>query len=101
MLTVSALVATTLGSPADYQAVDQEYDNRPDDRHGEAPEVEPYHIGPSCEPLKDDPPTKAPAIPSSMVTMQPPGSRPGMSSFAMTPATRPKITQDNIPSRSS
>ncbi len=56
MLTVSALAATTLGPPAGYQAVDQEHDNCPDDRHGEASEVEPYHIGPSCELLEDEPP---------------------------------------------
>ena len=34
-------------------------------------------------------PTKAPAIPSNMVMMQPPGSFPGINSFAMAPMTRP------------
>jgi hypothetical protein len=35
------------------------------------------------------PPTKAPAIPMSAVTKMPPGSGPGMTHFARTPATNP------------
>src|ERR1043166_2273132 len=34
-------------------------------------------------------PTNAPAIPSRIVTMQPPGSFPGISNFAIAPTTRP------------
>ncbi len=36
-------------------------------------------------------------MPRAMVTTQPPGSFPGMRILAMTPATRPKTIQDNIP----
>src|SRR5258708_17326826 len=43
------------------------------------------------------PPSSAPAIPSSMVTTKPPGSRPGVSSFAIIPTTSPKTIQDRIP----
>src|SRR5215210_4957911 len=46
---------------------------------------------------KMNPPTKAPTMPSSIVIMQPPGSRPGMSSLAMIPAMRPKKIQATIP----
>ena len=35
------------------------------------------------------PPTTAPAIPSYIVTMMPPGSRPGITSLASAPTTRP------------
>src|SRR4051812_25025305 len=45
------------------------------------------------------PPNKAPAIPSSIVTMKPPGSRPGINSFAITPTTRPNRIHDRIPIR--
>src|SRR5581483_10186942 len=34
-------------------------------------------------------PTSAPAMPSRIVTMQPPGSLPGISNLAMAPMTRP------------
>src|SRR6185436_14242985 len=44
-----------------------------------------------------NPPSSAPAMPSSMVTMNPPGSRPGVTSFAITPTTRPKSIHDRIP----
>src|SRR5262249_823173 len=44
-----------------------------------------------ARPIK--PPTRAPAIPSSIVVNQPPGSRPGMRSFAIAPAMRPKMAQ--------
>src|SRR5438270_7581318 len=37
------------------------------------------------------PATSAPAIPSNMVMRQPPGSRPGISSFATAPMIRPMI----------
>src|SRR5215831_4534656 len=36
------------------------------------------------------PPTRAPAMPSRMVTMMPPGSSPGMRSFATAPMIRPR-----------
>src|SRR4026209_1796374 len=35
------------------------------------------------------PPSSAPAIPSSIVTMMPPGSRPGITSLARAPTIRP------------
>src|SRR6476659_1211692 len=43
------------------------------------------------------PPTNAPAMPSRIVTMKPPGSRPGVSSLAMTPITSPETIHDRIP----
>src|SRR5919112_5028822 len=41
-----------------------------------------------------NPPTSAPAIPSSMVMMNPPGSFPGISNLAITPITRPNTIHD-------
>src|SRR5688572_20961012 len=46
-----------------------------------------------------NPPTKAPATPRSIVTMHPPGSRPGISSFAIMPAISPKTIQLSTPNR--
>src|SRR2546430_12405892 len=40
--------------------------------------------------LKTKPPTMAPAMPISIVTMMPPGSRPGMISLARPPAINPR-----------
>src|SRR5687768_16085219 len=45
------------------------------------------------------PPTKAPATPRSIVIMHPPGSRPGISSFAIIPAISPKTIQLSTPNR--
>src|ERR1044071_1779110 len=42
------------------------------------------------------PPTTEPAMPSRIVMMAPPGSRPGMMAFAMIPAIRPKTIQPII-----
>src|SRR3954462_15627804 len=42
-------------------------------------------------------PTNAPAMPSSIVMIQPPGSLPGMSSFAIAPITRPTNNIQMIP----
>src|SRR5947207_1432022 len=53
----------------------------------------PYH--PATRPRY--PPMRAPAMPSRIVTMNPPGSRPGMSSFAMTPTISPKTIQPSTP----
>src|SRR5437764_2877441 len=39
----------------------------------------------------------APTTPNSMVTMQPPGSLPGMINFAMAPATNPRTIQPRKP----
>src|SRR5713226_932765 len=36
------------------------------------------------------PPTNEPAMPRRIVTIQPPGSRPGIRNFAITPTIRPK-----------
>src|SRR5678816_43137 len=44
-----------------------------------------------------NPPSKAPAMPSSMVMTNPPGSRPGVTSFAIIPTTRPKTIHASIP----
>src|SRR5512138_1095790 len=44
-----------------------------------------------------NPPSNAPAIPIRIVTMNPPGSRPGMRNFAMTPTTRPNRIQARMP----
>ena len=44
-----------------------------------------------------NPPRKAPAIPSKIVTMNPPGSLPGMRNFARTPTINPITIQDRIP----
>src|SRR5437016_13166269 len=49
----------------------------------------PYH--PSARPM--NPPNSAPAIPSAMVTMMPPGSRPGMTNLAIAPTIKPKKIQ--------
>src|SRR5687768_14684890 len=43
-----------------------------------------------------NPPIRAPAMPNRMVTMKPPGSRPGINSFAITPTTRPNRIHDRI-----
>src|SRR5215213_5625402 len=42
------------------------------------------------------PPTTEPAMPSRIVTMAPPGSRPGMMAFAIIPAIKPKTIQPII-----
>src|SRR6185503_3237429 len=42
-------------------------------------------------------PSTAPAMPSSIVMMNPPGSRPGINSFAMMPTTSPKRIQPSTP----
>src|SRR4026207_958470 len=47
-----------------------------------------------ARPMK--PPTRAPAMPSSIVTMKPPGSLPGIKSLAMMPTTRPKTIHERI-----
>src|SRR5205809_5460909 len=44
-----------------------------------------------------NPPSSAPAMPSSIVIMNPPGSFPGVSSFAMMPTTSPNTIHDRIP----
>src|SRR6188472_3051710 len=43
--------------------------------------------------LPRKPPRNAPTIPISIVTMIPPGSRPGMSALAIAPATSPSTIQ--------
>src|SRR3712207_942029 len=43
------------------------------------------------------PPSSAPAIPIRIVTMKPPGSRPGINSLAMMPTTSPNRIHDRIP----
>ena len=43
------------------------------------------------------PPISAPTIPIIIVTIIPPGSRPGNKNFAITPAISPKIIHENIP----
>src|SRR5262245_31366845 len=54
-----------------------------------------YH--PAVRPM--NPPSNAPATPSSTVTMNPPGSRPGVRSFATIPTSRPKTIQAMMPMR--
>jgi hypothetical protein len=44
-----------------------------------------------------NPPISAPAMPIRMVTIIPPGSRPGISSLAMTPTIKPKTIHPMIP----
>src|SRR5262245_53448619 len=63
------------------------------------PAASPSRYIPSARPAK--PPSTAPAIPSSIVTMIPPGSRPGITSFAMAPTTRPNRIQPRMPIDSS
>ena len=46
-----------------------------------------------------NPPIMAPAIPSSVVTMKPPGSLPGINTLAMMPMTRPNTIQEESPFR--
>ena len=43
------------------------------------------------------PPSTAPTMPSSIVTMMPPGSFPGIRSLAIAPTTRPKTIHPRIP----
>jgi hypothetical protein len=43
------------------------------------------------------PPTIPPTIPKMLVMIKPPGSFPGVISFAIAPTIRPKIIQDIIP----
>ena len=43
-----------------------------------------------------NPATNAPAMPSRIVIKQPPGSRPGISSFAIAPTTKPIISVPRI-----
>lgn len=50
---------------------------------------------PSKDPIY--PPTKAPTIPNKIVTISPPGSLPGMMSFASAPTINPITIQDKIP----
>ena len=52
------------------------------------PTGSPSRYNPNTRPK--NPPTNAPTIPSIVVTMNPPGSRPGMRSFPMIPTTKPK-----------
>src|SRR2546423_11272518 len=54
-----------------------------------AESVGPYQ--PRLRPRK--PPRTAPAMPKSIVTMKPPGSRPGITSFANAPTIKPKKIQ--------
>src|SRR5690242_6715260 len=42
------------------------------------------------------PPTRAPAIPSNIVTIKPPGSLPGINNLAMMPITRPNTIHERI-----
>src|SRR5262245_55525547 len=58
-----------------------------------APSLGPYQ--PIVRP--NQPASSAPQMPSRMVMMKPPGSRPGMRSFATTPTIRPKRIQPRIP----
>src|SRR5919108_4779295 len=58
-----------------------------------APSLGPYQ--PAVRPTK--PPRRAPAIPSNMVTIKPPGSRPGINSFAIAPTIKPNRIQPRIP----
>jgi len=51
--------------------------------------------GPIARPIQ--PPIKAPATPSNIVMMNPPGSRPGINSFASAPASPPMTIQAMIP----
>ena len=54
---------------------------------------------PSARPMK--PASNAPATPSSIVMMKPPGSFPGINSFAIAPTTKPMIKvqrKSHIPS---
>ncbi len=44
-----------------------------------------------------NPPTSAPAMPSKIVTMIPPGSLPGMTILANNPATSPRTIHVTIP----
>src|SRR5690606_37658507 len=50
---------------------------------------------PSVEPTK--PPISAPATPSAVVITMPPGSSPGMTSFASAPAISPKTIHESSP----
>src|ERR1051325_4118864 len=43
-----------------------------------------------------NPPNSAPAMPSRMVIINPPGSRPGINSLAMTPTIKPKKIHPNM-----
>ena len=43
------------------------------------------------------PPTKAPSMPIKIVAKKPPGSSPGITSLASTPAMSPIMSQDIIP----
>src|SRR5580765_7341811 len=51
------------------------------------PTGSPSRYQPAARPR--NPPSSAPAMPRRMVTMKPPGSRPGVTSFATTPTARP------------
>src|SRR6266550_127036 len=60
------------------------------------PRVTPVTPPPPNE-LKMNPPTMAPAMPISIVTMMPPGSRPGMISLARPPAINPRTIHAMMP----
>ena len=81
--------------PGHHQPVDPQKQHRAEQRHEEAGAV----VG--SVPAKASVPgtrrATAPAMPSSIVTMNPPGSRPGISSFAMAPTMTPKIIQPSTP----
>src|SRR6266536_5567560 len=65
-----------------------------------APTMEPIHPSVcSWRPKRvvaRKPPTKEPAMPSRIVTIQPPGSFPGMRNFAIAPTMRPNNSHPRI-----
>ncbi len=81
-------------APASYQSINQQEQHRANNRGDETCGPSRF-IPPDYSPEK--PATKAPAIPSKIVMKQPPGSRPGMRSFAIAPTTSPMMSVPRIP----
>jgi len=86
-----------LRTPADDYAVQEQQHEGAQDRKTKAPRSNPVTPGlpQIARPMK--PPMNAPAMPNNIVTIQPPGSRPGISSFATCSGDEAKMIQARIP----
>jgi hypothetical protein len=86
------------GAPAAERVPDEEEEQRSGDGGDPGAEVEEASIGsPRSSAVARKPPSRAPAIPSRIVTMMPTDSAPGMIAFAISPARSPRTIQPTIP----
>ena len=80
----TAAATSALRAAFEKESIEQQQDHGADDRHDPAGDI---ILARKMRPIQV--PTSAPAIPSRIVMMQPPGSFPGINSFAIAPITRP------------